>query len=268
MGVNPTRCITLNTIKLAYGNEGIENEHYLLWSGGTDSTLCLYELLEMYGVDKVIAVSLIYPWLHKTKIENEQVHRKAIKEKLKLQLSLSKDIRHMEITVSPEMISGDYISWSDGGLPQAVAWLSTIGLYLPDGAYVYCGAIKNDDLTVFMDHYHKMFEGMAGTLHRDITLREPYIMMEKYQVLDKLFQYNLYDVTWYCEMPNGLNKPCLKCIPCLTHNSALIMLTMNASSDLIKVQAKKELDKLTKLMSEHPTENNQITFDKSLEVTN
>lgn len=266
MGVNPTRCITFNTIKLSYGDTGSSDKHYVLWSGGTDSTLCLYELLELYGVDNVIAVSFIYPWLDHDKVENERSHRKAIKEKLRLQLSLPKEIIHMEMTISAEMISGDYVSLGGGGLPQAVAWLSTIGLYVPDGGYVYCGAIKNDDLTVHMEPYHKMFEGIAGTLDRDITLREPYIMMEKYQVLDKLFQYGLYDVTWHCEMPQGLHKPCLKCIPCLTHQSALIMLTMNGSSEMIKFQAQKELDKIRKLLAEHPTENKQ-QFDISPDVT-
>ena len=243
--------LTKNHIITSYQDvDDNNNMHFVLWSGGTDSTLLLYELLAAYGPDKVVAVSYVYPWLTDEKIENERIHRKAIKENIKLLLSLKQDIRHIEFNISNEMISGEGTGLYPYGLPQAVSWLSMIGMYLPQGSYVYCGAIRNDDLTLYLESYHKMFEGMADTLQRDITLREPYLFYEKYQILDKLFQYKLYDSTWTCEMPLGLNKPCTKCQPCKTHYNALLMLIEYGSDELIKMQAKVEAEKFCNINKE------------------
>lgn len=254
----PAACaMTKNHIIKSYNREGSDCMHFVLWSGGTDSTLLLYELLEAYGPEKVVAVSYIYPWLTSTKIENEKEHRRVIKEKIKLLLSLNQDIRHTEFNISREIISGEDIGFYPYGLPQAVQWLSSIGLYLPDNSYVYCGAIRNDDLTLFLESYHKMFDGMAATLARNITLREPYLYFEKYQVIDKIFQYRLYDETWTCEMPKGLNKPCWKCQPCITHYNALLMLIKYGSSELIKMKAKEEFERIIDLENNEDQQYNE-----------
>jgi 7-cyano-7-deazaguanine synthase in queuosine biosynthesis len=71
-----------NQIHAQYGSLDKDVTHYVLWSGGCDSTLLLYELLDTYGSNNVVAISYTYPWLVKEKYETERLHREAFKSKL------------------------------------------------------------------------------------------------------------------------------------------------------------------------------------------
>ena len=60
----------MNHISASYQNTESNSKHFVMWSGGCDSTLLLYELLDAYGSDKVVAISYIMPYLLRDKWKN------------------------------------------------------------------------------------------------------------------------------------------------------------------------------------------------------
>lgn len=221
-------------------------KHFVMWSGGCDSTLLLYEVLETYGVENVVAVSYNYPWLLKNKRESERIHRNAFKQKMATRNSswAAASINHMEFDISMNTISGKMQDIYGAGLPQAVAWLLSVPICAREDSYIYTGAIKCDDLTLQLNSYHEMFTGIANTLNRKIYLREPFLYMTKANVIEKLIRYGIYDSTWHCEIPKDVNTPCYECVPCKTHITALTELSLGNNDDIVTITAKLELGKI------------------------
>lgn len=236
-----------NQILRTYDDTIDDAMHYVCWSGGCDSTLVLYELLEAYGPDKVVAISYNYPWLIKEKAASELACREAFKAKLRTRGKKYSRINHIELSVNEERVSGKFEPVDSCGLPQAVAWLLSVPLYARQDTYIYTGAIRNDDLTLHLESYHQLFEGLSGVLWKKMYLREPYLYFTKTQVLEKLFRYDLYDVSWFCELPVDVGEACCdgtQCMPCRTHMSALTELSLFSTDELIRLQAKKALRKI------------------------
>lgn len=241
-----------NQIQTGSWEDGKDSNHYLMWSGGTDSTLLLYELLDTYGPEHVFAITYKYPWLLDAKAQSEKIAREAIKAKLSTMGSKFRGFSHTELAINQEQINGPFMqAFQGGGLPQAVAWLLSVPIYASENSYIYDGGIRCDDLTLRLEEYHTLFRGVAGVMRKGLTLREPYIYYTKANVLEKLIEYDLYDVAWFCEQPKDVTKPCYRCTPCTTHISALIELSITPRvSDFVKQRALKELDKIKKKREE------------------
>lgn len=225
--------------------------HYLMWSGGCDSTLLLYELLERYGCERVVCVSYKYPWLLDSKYQTEKLHREAFKAKMKLRGDKFANIRHTEFTINQDTITGPMLNTHCGGLPQAVGWLLSIPVYVVSGSYVYDGGIRCDDLTLVLEDYHKLFKSVSNVLSRNLILRQPYLYLEKYQIVEKLFQYDIYEETWFCEIPQAIGVHCGECTPCKTHIAALNVLANTTNDDFIRLRANKELEKIKELLAKN-----------------
>lgn len=246
-----------NQIRATYPNDQGEGIHYIMWSGGCDSPLLLYEALEIYGSDRVVAISYKYPWLDENKYQTEKLHRESFKANMKLCGEKFGNIRHMELTISETICSGNRAFTNNSGLPQAVAWMLGVPMYATENSYIYSGAIRSDDLSLHLEGYHEMFRGISKTLDKKIYLREPYLYLTKSQVIDKLLQYGLYESTWFCEIPKDIGTPCYECNPCRTHIAALTELVISSSSELVTLQAKKILDKITKVKIDNKTVNSE-----------
>lgn len=223
-----------NQVALTYEDAQDRHDHYVMWSGGCDSTMLLYELLRAYGPERVVAVSYIYPWLTAQKVQNEKDHRIAFMAAMKLR-GLG-DFRNLELKISQNNVIGDTVWVNQGaGLPQAVAWLLSVPIYASDDSYIYTGAIRNDDLTLRLESYHELFHGLTGVLRKNIKLREPYLYLTKANIIEKLIKEDLYDLTWFCENPSdGHITPCGRCVPCKTHHSALIELQQATTDPKVK----------------------------------
>lgn len=240
-----------NQISTTYPDTRSNARHYVMWSGGTDSTLLLYELLKAYGPHKVTAISYKYPWLASGKVKSEKDHRLAFAAKMNIQ-GLG-GFQSTEVNITQETISGGFLASSAGaGLPQALAWLLSVPIYAEQDAYVYDGGIRNDDLTLRMEAYHSIIRGIAGVMQKGITFRTPYIYLTKAQILEKLIAYDLYDCTWYCEIPNEENTPCDHCVPCRTHIAALNELILYHPHDSIGMKAREYLTTIVTRMGNHP----------------
>ena len=94
----------------------------LLYSGGTDSSLILYELIQRFPNQPIYTVSLNPPFLDKMKYESELKMRRAF---IKYLLKEGYCIRHQEISIQhqviPEMEPYDdqILNVAPGGCPQA-----------------------------------------------------------------------------------------------------------------------------------------------------
>lgn len=222
-------------------------KHYVVWSGGCDSSVLLYELLSLYGSKKVVAISYNYPWLYNKKAQSEEMHRNAFISKIKLHGNNFMDFSHTIFTVNQETKSGDPLNVKDyPGIPQALAWMFSTPMYLNYNGIVYIGMIKGDNFSLWIDDYYRMFNNINSLLHKKSSLRIPYITLEKKNIIEKLFYYDLYNETWYCEFPNFVNMPCGKCVPCIKHRGALADLLYTTNDDFIKYRARQELDKIEK----------------------
>lgn len=228
------------------GEDNLSAKHYVLWSGGCDSTLLLFELLQEYGSDNVVAVSYNYPWLDKIKHDSEVAYRNAFKAKMNLRGSRYANFKHIELEIGSTSDKG--FAWPvSGGLPQAIAWLLSIPLYMNDGDYVYEGGIKEDDLTLFTDEYQSIVDNISTILGRKIKLRRPYLYYRKADIIDKLIRYDIYDCTWYCEMPRDVGTPCCHCVPCATHINALVYLTQMSNDSFVKEVVNRKIEYISEL---------------------
>lgn len=238
-----------NQIEATYGLEGTGKDHFVMWSGGCDSTMLLYELLRHYGPEHVIAISYVYPWLPAQKVQNEKDHRTAFIAAMKLRGLAG--FRNMELKITQENVIGSTVWVNQGaGLPQALAWMLSVPLYATEGSYIYDGGIRNDDLTLRLEKYHEMFRGLAGVMRRDITLREPYLYLTKANIIEKLIQADLYNLTWFCETPNdGMIRHCGRCTPCKTHHNALIELSETTEDPHVKAVVERALIEFTRTSS-------------------
>ena len=255
-------CLNINDnhIQLSYKDK-LEKDiaegrkHYVLWSGGTDSTLLLYELLDTYGSENVTAVSYIYPWLNKNKVESEFFHRESFKSKMKCRGEKYSKFNHVEFNFNQRALEGNILQAFNTpyGSPQAVSWLLAITIHAANNSYIYDGGNIGDTLTVHLKSYYKLFDGIAETLDKNIILRQPYIYFNKTMILEKLMKYDLYDESWYCEMPGGVNVPCYKCHPCKTHISA-------SEDDYIRAKAFRILGHIYETIEKNKEKNNEINL--------
>lgn len=229
-----------NYVKESYLSDKYENDgtHFVLWSGGCDSTLLLYELLDAYGSNNVVAVSYKYPWLSEHKCTSETKYRSLFKEKMNKLGGNFANVRHMEIEISDKMVSGEPMYVKGGGLPQSIAWLLSIPLYANKISYVYDGTIHNDDLVLNLSQYQQIFQCISEILNRRLILRQPYLRYTKATIIEKLIARGIYDCTWFCELPIHKNKICTKCIPCKTHISALSEISIVGEDPDIRGKAK------------------------------
>lgn len=131
-----------------------------------------------------------------------------------------------------------------GGCPQAVYWLSTLLIYLKSGDHLYYGLLGIDDNTWCVPYYIEGMKYFLKTLDRkDISLHVPLLYKSKDYVIQKLFEYGIYDYTWHCEFPYEENVPCLECDPCMDHLKALVGMAEFHKDIEIRKKARELVDK-------------------------
>lgn len=189
------------------------------------------------------------PFLHEIKYESELKARRTF---IKYLLDQEYPIRHQEISIRhnliPEMepYRGDarIFNVEFGGCPQAVYWLSTLLIYLKSGDHLYYGLLGIDDNTWCVPYYIEGMKYFLKTLDRkDISLHVPLIYKSKDYVIQKLFEYGIYDYTWHCETPYEENVPCLECEPCMDHLKALAGMAEFHEDIEIQKKARELVDK-------------------------
>jgi 7-cyano-7-deazaguanine synthase in queuosine biosynthesis len=186
----------------------------VLWSGGCDSTLVLYDLMkEQYDkreFAKIKVVSIVH-----NQVNAAAESRRARKQILKWFKKKGWGTPyHYEVTI-------DGCNADKGrGLTQPPIWLSMGMLHTAKDEDLYCGYIKTDCIWHYVGFLHQAFNNLQGLLGKSGTLQMPLEWETKAGVIKRLKEAGLYDLTWYCEQPKRGAK-CGDCEPCITHEMGL-----------------------------------------------
>ena len=206
----------------------------VVWSGGCDSTLVLWNLLhDKENNTNIRTISITHPALGASKEQAKA--RKLILKKLRDQ---GHRIQHIEIEVNA---TGAQIMGSQN-LPQATLWLGVVIPYLIDDEDLYVGYIRTDDIWHEIQEYRWAFQYLAHVCGRGGSLQIPLMLSHKCDVIKQLRKARLLSLTFYCETPIK-GKPCKKCCSCLTHACGLHRLKLTSKQDAIDAKRHKELHK-------------------------
>lgn len=258
--------------QLAFYNPDKDARHYVMWSSGCDSTLLLYELLKKYGPDKVVAISCRFPWLNKKKASHEVVFRQRFIDELKRKDTGLSGFTHYTIDVNwqyrpKNSKNGGYHS---SGLLQPYSWLTiALPLMKPDD-WFYIGTIRGDDLvTLYLRQFQDLFEASIKMLNKGVHLCMPYVGYTKANVITKLIEYGIYDLTWFCEKPESpTSGPCTNCHPCKTHIEALASIATDTTvSKDVQFKAVSELNTLLATHAKKVAEEKEEIKKKAEEIT-
>ena len=258
--------------QLAFYQPNPDAKHYVMWSSGCDSTLLLYELLKKYGPDKVIAISCKFPWLNKKKASHEVIFRQRFIDDLKRKNTGLSGFTHYTIDVNwqyrpKNSKNGGYHS---SGLLQPYSWLTIALPLMKPNDWFYIGTIRGDDLvTLYLRQFQDLFEASSKMLNKEIHLCMPYVGYTKANVIAKLIEYGIYDLTWFCEKPESpTSGPCTNCHPCKTHIEALASIATDTTvSKDVQFKAVSELNSLLATHSKKVAAEKQAIKEKAEEIT-
>lgn len=258
--------------QLAFYNPNPDAKHYVMWSSGCDSTLLLYELLKKYGPDKVIAISCKFPWLNKKKASHEVVFRQRFIDDLKRKNTGLSGFTHYTIDVNWQYRPKDSKngSYHSSGLLQPYSWLTIALPLMKPNDWFYIGTIRGDDLvTLYLRQFQDLFEASSKMLNKEIHLCMPYVGYTKANVIAKLIEYGIYDLTWFCEKPESpTSGPCTNCHPCKTHIEALASIATDTTVlKYVQLKAVSELNSLLATHSKKVAAEKQAIKEKAEEIT-
>ena len=179
----------------------------LLWSGGCDSTLMLYKLLNVVGSsDKIRTISIMHPQLP-ANIQQQRARDKIEKFLNKSQLSFERTEISMHTNASIV---------SSGNLIQPPLWLSLAQVHLEATEDLYVGYIKLDDFWHYHTYATQAFDNLQYIMGKTGKLKFPLEWLERKEISNELKRIKLYDKCWWCENPKNRNT-CGKCHACKHH---------------------------------------------------
>jgi len=194
----------------------------VVWSGGADSTLVLYDLAQYSSAKHPVrAVSFEH-----SQVPGAQEHYYA---RNKILLHLRNQGAHVQHTLVKVSTHGAFEFLGDNSDPQAVFWTLAIQMLRPDED-IYFGYTKEAGWWRG-NHFGRVFTEFQRAAERHGALYLPLGMMARPAVLHRLKGLGLLKMVWWCEgerlatqRPTKIKraaKPCGKCGSCLHHATAL-----------------------------------------------
>lgn len=187
----------------------------VLWSGGCDSTLVLYQLAREEGTAQkpIRTLSIIHP-----QVEGRDGQAAARAKILRRFKQLGLHVESSVLTIS----QSKGLAVEPAGLPQPVMWLTSAVLYLSTVAEekLYTGHIRGDDVWRCSGMLNQAFGLLCEVAGRKkAEWVTPLMDTSKWEVLRELKAAKLLDLCWWCEHPEK-GKPCGSCYPCKNHAMA------------------------------------------------
>lgn len=222
------------------------------WSGGCDSTRVLYDLaVKATPEEPVRALSIIGPQFPAI---NAQRHaRERIKQWLKKKKLLNVDYQEVEINYDSH---NRFEMTGNGGLMQPIVWIPIAVTFLKEKEDLYVGYIRGDDFWHYKARMQWIFTYLQEVSNKSGLLQTPLEWETKYDVIKKLKEYGLFNLCWTCEFPTTKEKPCGKCTPCCSMQSALWQLSkepkpkklpsLKKYADFVKKKTEEKLKELIK----------------------
>lgn len=216
-------------------------KHIVLWSGGTDSTLLLYELAMKYSSadHPILALTINTNVLDQRKAKKEKESREKLKDDFK---KLGKFIDYDTLEVNYGKMIPTHIA------AQAAIWINNIITVAKHNSIVYIGYNEGDSVCPDIQNIRDINNALCELMGKSVSLCFPYLYFDKPRILEKLMESGLYEDTWTCEMPTEDGKECNKCNPCNHHIEALLALSSRGFGDLLKEHT--TMNDVSSLMSE------------------
>lgn len=205
----------------------------VLFSGGLDSTTCLAMVIDKYGKENVIALSLYYGQKHSKELEcAEKISKHYGVNHIKFDVSKIFESSNCSLLTSstnqiPEKSYDEQLKETKGQ-PVTTYVPYRNGLFLSIAASI---AISNDCQEIY---YAAHKDDAAGNAYPDcsadfnetiskaifigsgnaVNVKVPFINMNKADIVKQGLKIGVpYEMTWSCY--NGKEKPCGKCGTCL-----------------------------------------------------
>lgn len=197
-----------------------KKKHYVIWSGGCDSTAVLHEVAKQHSSEEnhVVAISINH-YLVGEKTGYEKKKREDIKEVFK-ERGLFIEHHEFEVQSSTNMDIGTTDGYNSASY-QPYFWITQIMPFIEHDSYIHTGYIRGDDFWMNIDRIRTLVDACASAMARDVHFTTPLQYERKPDVLWYLIQEDLIQHTWHCEKPTEKGK-CNNCVPCDTHNMALL----------------------------------------------
>lgn len=189
-----------------------------LWSGGCDSTLVLFELLNKLKSINDNRVVKAYSFAHEQLGSVKMLWEKQKRDTFLLWLDqngYTNKIQHTHISLPGYQMN-------QAGIIQPALWLTNIiPLTWPEsiifGGYHEGDCFWNYDV---MANWLKIASGMITMLNKKVEFYMPLRFFNKKGIIAELKRYEIYEYTWWCEIP-GNNGKCGFCAPCQLHEMSL-----------------------------------------------
>ncbi len=183
----------------------------VLFSGGCDSTLVLYNILKEKELVTAISVNHCQvPAINQNKHSRELFKKEMEKRELT-------NCSYCEVDINNSCGCVQDIN----GLSQPIIWAIVAMLYIRNGETIYFGYHAGDDFWSHKTEFENVINNACAICGKEVKIEYPLQYMTKAQIIQKLKQRGLYDFCWYCEYPTSESKPCGNCQPCRTHRTAL-----------------------------------------------
>ena len=197
------------------------NEHVVIYSGGCDSTLMLYEIAKEYGTKEKPVIALSYN--HHAPCPVKAIIEKKTRESFRKYCKKNKIyINFTEVSVGIKAVSKRYFSISHHpGIVQPYLWLGALGVAMLGWRNFYFGYIKHDDFWMFKSEFVEAFKALQKVIMTENKVFFPLMDIHKENIIRKLKEYEIYDLTWHCETPTKEHEACGTCTPCKKHKEAL-----------------------------------------------
>jgi len=187
------------------------SERIVIWSGGYDSTLCLWNELSKNKCVEVWSFDWECIGSIKTKCEFKVMRKFKVKVKRKGWKINHKIIKLNHSKITPE---GNCVM-------QAAMFLPLVNYLAPSDSVVIWGFHWKDDYWSYNDRFCKIKDDQNNLMNKNVKYEFPLIGMKKWQIVDDIKRLNLENCVWTCERPLGILKPCGVCDPCINYKLAL-----------------------------------------------
>lgn len=189
----------------------IMSKRIVIWSGGYDSTLCLWN--ELQKNKQVEAWSFVWTSIDPSKNLAEHNVREKFKKKVK---KLGYIINHKIINLRHEDIIPEGYS-----VMQASMFVPLTVFLAPLDSTIVFGFHWKDDYWAFSERFNEVIKSQCSVMNKNVELEFPLRNYKKWEIIRDIKVLKLEKYVWTCEFPLHNMKPCGNCEPCINKKLAL-----------------------------------------------
>ena len=193
----------------------------VLWSGGCDSTLVLWDLLQKQSRNdppiRTLSIDHFAVWAGKEQAAAREKIMAVLRKQGYRVENETVTIRCGDMLCVPVRTEGSNTRLR---IPQAAIWIGQAVMHLNPDEDMYVGYIRGDDVWHHVREWRWAFQYMAYIVGRTGKLIAPLEWDTKADVIEMLKKAGLFKYCWTCSDPRE-GKQCGRCKECRTQALAL-----------------------------------------------